>query len=574
MDTANSSDARTDPSRFDAAIRTRAWSWLDALSRRLQLDIQLVDEQGDPKGASSAPARTALPRLVASGAPELRMLVASAITLRARQTTTLRDLRVYAYPLNDGAGVIGAVLIAHSTAGQGGPVPDVDFDITSQSVVQGIEAHLRSAPVSSQNNFDELASLGHVLDAAAAQGSDRDIVSAFAAALAFWSRIDVYGYVTTTNGMFAAEVWPPVDMPPQMATTVAVSALPAGNTLTRLSAEQIQALGLLHAQDVVVARVPDGDFPWLLVFCGRLAASDLVRLSLYVRLLEQLIRTLTSEAIVKLVTAVCGHLLEHGDTVDAALSAALDALNGSIGMSASALTVTTGSGAPLLQIGQVDAFQRSADAAVGFRLAILRRMPNQYNLSLVVTPSEGRRVTRHQRDVADEFVNLVDAWVRRILPQLQGRDRRTASRRFDEVLDRFAGQALERGIPVAVVVLFVTDAACFPRLTQQWIARIRGTMRASDIVGALGEGEIGLMLHDTSHSQAEVVAQRLLKMLQPADDGYRCFVATGVASRAPGVPGAASVAAEARTEAISKATASSAHHERPSESRDAIRGST
>jgi hypothetical protein len=201
-------------------------------------------------------------------------------------------------------------------------------------------------------------------------------------------------------------------------------------------------------------------------------------------------------------------------------------------------------------------------------------MPNQYNLSLVVTPSEGRRVTRHQRDVADEFVNLVDAWVRRILPQLQGRDRRTASRRFDEVLDRFAGQALERGIPVAVVVLFVTDAACFPRLTQQWIARIRGTMRASDIVGALGEGEIGLMLHDTSHSQAEVVAQRLLKMLQPADDGYRCFVATGIASRAPGVPGAASVAAEARTEAISKATASSAHHERPSESRDAIRGST
>ena len=144
------------------------------LSRRLQLDIQLVNEQGDAKGAASAPARTALPRLVASAAPELRMLVASAITLHARQTTTLRDLRVYAYPLSDGVGVIGAVLIAHSTAGQRGTVPDVDFDVTSQSVVQGIEAHLRSAPVSSQNNFDKLASLGHVLDAAAAQGSDRD----------------------------------------------------------------------------------------------------------------------------------------------------------------------------------------------------------------------------------------------------------------------------------------------------------------------------------------------------------------------------------------------------------------
>ena len=41
MDTANSSDARTDPSRFDSAIRTRAWSWLDALGRRLQLEVGL-----------------------------------------------------------------------------------------------------------------------------------------------------------------------------------------------------------------------------------------------------------------------------------------------------------------------------------------------------------------------------------------------------------------------------------------------------------------------------------------------------------------------------------------------------
>ena len=59
--------------------------------------------------------------------------------------------------------------------------------------------------------------------------------------------------------------------------------------------------------------------------------------------------------------------------------------------------------------------------------------------------------------------------------------------------------------------------------------------------GVTGYGQVrrdlGLLLHDTSHNQAEVVAQRILTTLQPADEGYRCFVATGVASRAPGAPG-------------------------------------
>lgn len=34
-----------DSSRFDTLVRTRTWEWLDALSRRLHLDVQLVDPQ-------------------------------------------------------------------------------------------------------------------------------------------------------------------------------------------------------------------------------------------------------------------------------------------------------------------------------------------------------------------------------------------------------------------------------------------------------------------------------------------------------------------------------------------------
>src|SRR4029079_18818059 len=122
-----------------------------------------------------------------------------------------------------------------------------------------------------------------------------------------------------------------------------------------------------------------------------------------------------------------------------------------------------------------------------------------------------------------------------------------ASKAFDEVLDRFASQALERGSIVSVVVLLISDAGCFPGLTQQWIERIRATMRASDIVGMLGEGEIGLLLHDTARDRAEIVALRILKMLETGEGAYTSpVVATGVASRSPDGPGGAGIAEEAR----------------------------
>src|SRR4029453_2930161 len=74
---------------------------------------------------------------------------------------------------------------------------------------------------------------------------------------------------------------------------------------------QIQALGITHGPDVLVARIPDDDFPWLIVFCGAVSRAEAARLGLYVRLLDQLIRTVVSEATIKLVCAMSSHLLEH-----------------------------------------------------------------------------------------------------------------------------------------------------------------------------------------------------------------------------------------------------------------------
>ena len=562
MDPDRSPGSFIDSSRFDTLVRTRTWEWLDALSRRLHLDVQLVDPHTHSGLTANVPDQTALARLVASRVPELRNLVSATASRRARHTAVVQGLRISAYPLNDRSDVVAVVLIAYPVSGRRGAGDEpIGLEIAAQSIVVGIQAHLQATPVATRgSSFDDVALLGHVLDAMAAHGTDREIMSAFAAALAFWKRVDVYGYVMTADGMFAAEVSPPVSVKVEMPTNIPVDSLPSASVLTPLSHAQIQALGITHGPDVLVARIPDGDFPWLIVFCGAISRAEAARLGLYVRLLDQLIRTAVSEATIKLVCAMSSHLLEHGDAASDAASAAVDALNASTGMASSALKVTTAYGAPLIQLGQIE--PRQGDAPSGSRLVIVRRAPNRYTLTLVLTSAEGRRITRQQREIVDAGANLLDAWVRRVLGRLQQHDRRTASRTFDEVLDRFAGQAIERGSAVSMVVLLMADAASYPGLTQQWIARIRGVMRAADIVGMLGEGEIALLLHDTPLDRAEAVAKRIVKMVEAIGDRHPSpVVATGVASRLPGSAGGAGLAAEARNDAMLRATASLIHQE-------------
>jgi hypothetical protein len=562
MDSDRSLGSSIDASRFDTLVRTRTWEWLDALSRRLHLDVQLVDPRRHSSLAINSGDQTALARLIASRVPELWNLVTAAATRRTRQIAVIQGLRISAYPLIDRNDVVGVVLIAYPVSGRRAAVEEpVGLEIATQSIVVGIQAHLQAAPVAAGGSAgDDVALLGHVLDATAAHGTDREIISAFAAALAFWKRVDVYGYVMTADGIFATEVSPPIPAKVQMPATIPLDALPSASMPTPLTRPQIQALGITHGPDVFVARIPDGDFPWLIVFCGAISRAEAARLGLYVRLLDQLVRTVVTEATVKLVCAVSSHLLEHADAANEAASAAVDALNASTGMASSALKVTTTYGAPLIQVGHME--PRHGDVPGGSRLAIIRRVPNRYTLTLVLTSAEGRRITRQQREVADAAANLLDGWVRSVLGRLQQHDRRTVSRTFDEVLDRFAGQALERGSAVSMVVLLMAEAASYPGLTQQWIARIRATMRASDIVGMLGEGEIALLLHDTALDRAEAVAQRIVKMLETIGDRHPSpIVASGVASRLPGGAGGAGLAAEARNDAMLRATASLIHHE-------------
>jgi PleD family two-component response regulator len=80
------------------------------------------------------------------------------------------------------------------------------------------------------------------------------------------------------------------------------------------------------------------------------------------------------------------------------------------------------------------------------------------------------------------------------------------------------------------------------------VSRLRDHVRPSDLVGRLGNREIGMLLHNTSSSGAGAVTDRLRQALDDADSEVLAGVTMGYASREPGMP-AAQLAQQARNEA-------------------------
>jgi hypothetical protein len=116
------------------------------------------------------------------------------------------------------------------------------------------------------------------------------------------------------------------------------------------------------------------------------------------------------------------------------------------------------------------------------------------------------------------------------------------------VIERSAKEALELGSPVAVVVLLARDAVFFPGATQRWVAGMRGQLRPLDLAGMLAEGEIGLLMHDTTAHHAKAIAERLRDVVGASPATGPILI--GVATRASGSGSVDGLVREARADAL------------------------
>jgi GGDEF domain-containing protein len=544
----------TDRFQLGAAVRSRSWDWLFALRKRLNVELQLVDDGQSPLLTASGSGVDALLGEETPGVPGasattgVRLAVSTAIRTRTPQSAAADRLQTVIVPVTLDRVVSGALVVARRTSPEQ-PLESVrsQLELVGFWLTNAIEAHLQSPPAA-QNDLDRVSALCRLLADDSASRSDRDIVSTFIESLAVWHDLEACAYVET-DGEYVREVSLPGVDPTHTPAAIPRTALPDLDDVTRLARSDFDRLGFFAASEVVLTHLGSGPGSWLVAMTGSIEADELQRLSLYATLLDQALARAAQTTMADVLATVSRLLLADAGNPEEQARQAVRHLQTALAMTRAALTATTRTGAPLLHVGP--AFS-AADLAAGSgagKVVIIRRDPQQYAMALVAEWPADHRVTQRENDVVETVAGLLESWVRRLVRQsVHTGDRRASSRGFDEALERFARDAVQGGIPVTAVVIQFADAAFRPDVTQTRVARLREHLRGTDLVGRLSAGDVGLLLQDTAAAQAEVLMVRVLRLLE-REGVPPGQLSIGMATRRPGDPVTGALAEEARQRA-------------------------
>jgi hypothetical protein len=540
----------TDRTQFGAAVRSRSWEWLFALRKRLNVDLQMVDDGQLPLLAAGAAATVPLDALLSDSAPGIRVAITTALRTRSPQAASVDRLQTVIVPITVEGAVGGALIVGRRTPESQAPERvRGELELVGFWLANAIEAHLQSPPAA-QGDLDRLSSLFRLLADAPAHKSDRDIVAVFIETLAVWHDLEAYGYVETTRDEFARELALPGSDPARTPGVIPRASLPEGSQVSRLSKSDMDRLGFPGGEDVVIARVSEEAGSWLIVIAGSITTDDLPRVSLYISMLDQAVARAAQATSAHVLATLSSHLLGDTDNPEEHARQALTHVQRALGLSAAAFTVTTRTGAPLLHAGAAFTASDLAGGSDDGKVVVIRRDPQQYAMAFVGQWPAGHRVTQQENHVAHAAADLLEAWARRLTRQLprQAPERRASGRRFDAVLERFARQSVDSGVPVTAAVLSFADAVAKPDVTQARVIRLREHLRGGDLVGRLGDSEVGVLFHDAASRDARALRDRIHRVLE--GDGVPLNqVSIGIASRNPGESTADSLTEEARQRA-------------------------
>lgn len=545
-----------EPSAFEVAVRARSWEWLLELRRRLKVDIQLVDDRQLPLlpfvAAGPAPS---LAGLWEQREPAIVSAVAAALQTRASQAVGWHGIQIICIALTMERSAAGVLVVARMLPhGQDSESSRGQLELVGSWLSSAIEAHLLSPPALHASGVTRVAPLAKLLTTAAGHGSDRELVRLFGEAIAVWHDIEVSGYIESTDGSFSREVTLPGAKKGERPATIPAIGLSDSAELTRLPQGHLDRFGLPVHNDVYVSQLRRGNGrAWLLVFTGVIDAHDLPRLAAYVAILDVALSVALAETTTRLVTSMVKGLADTDESPEARVSAALEVVRTVLGGASAAISIESSTGAPLRVSRPVGL--GAEEMAQSARLVVVKRSDRHYTTTVSVGRVESLQFTPRDYAAASAAADVMNAWAPSAL-QLPstGRDRRkTISPGFHEVIERSVREAVERGSPVTAVVLLVREAVFLPGATQRWVAGMRGQMRPSDLAGMLAEGEIGLLMHDTTAQHARTIAARLRAVVDgpPGTDP----ILIGVATRVPGSAVVDSILREARADALNSRSA-------------------
>jgi hypothetical protein len=544
------------PFDLPAALRHHSTDWFLEICQRFNVTPELVNEHGAfGLPVVARPTSVRLRRLLAEGGDAaMRAAIAGAIQSRTTQMN-VEGLYVTCLPCAGGALVLARECADEEAAAESS---GNSLDVIGPWLAGALEAHLQSAPKHGTEALERVSTLHRVLSEAAQGGGEREIVEAFAEAMAVWNDIDVRGYVEDIRGHFAMRVSPAGAAPQQVPASMADDLAAGSSTLVRLSPTDAARLGFQGDGDILIGRFGGtGSESWLLVLSGAIHEQQERPLAVYVEMLRELVRLHGAGAIARTTLAMLQHLLAPSDDVEAAGRAAVRELATAVDALGAAIVVRTLSGMHVLSLGDAEAFSTPRPYDQGDQIVTTSQILDRYEMVLAVRGLHGRTFTRREQQCVDEGVVILAAWLQRVLQRPVGaQDRRGVHRRFEDVVERVAARTVQEGGDVSVVVMIVAGAAFQPGLLHRYVAGIRGQLRPSDLAGTLSESEIAVLLPETSAADAAVVAARLRERLEDRGAaGDPVSASIGIASCRVGSSMEESVVRAAREDAARRACA-------------------
>jgi len=434
----------------------------------------------------------------------------------------------------------------HVPAEAGLDVPQGETQTIEPWLIAAIEAHLGQKPQDdSEEAFDRISSLHRLLHESVEGGNEREVLTAFAEALFAWDGVEAIGYVEDVQSQWRRAMAPPATTLPVMLEANFGQRL-RGNAIARLTPDQLSHLGFTSDRHVVALPLSDAvPEPWVLLFAEGYRALNLPRLHLYADLLREALARLSSIIETRAAWAILQTLLGAGERIEPAVDGALRDFSRVVDGLAVSLIVTSATGTTLLASGDRESIAAVRPYDRGNRLVSTAHLPDLGTMQLAVRRARGQSFTRREQHLVDRAAAIFSAWLPGALRQpAEKNGATTATRSFEDVLDRAAMQITRDGLDVSVVVIVVPDNESRIAVIQSWVTEIRARLRGSDLAGAISDREIGVLLYGTSQTDVPIVCDRLGRSLGFEKTGVPTPM--GSASRPAGSPDDDSIVALAR----------------------------
>jgi len=498
------------------------WAWLDAAGRSLNCGFLLVDAEGSA-GPVIGAAHVAEPlRLLAAREDSpLVETIRRALESDDVYNDTVGVLKILCRRLTVQDKTAGALIVATTTF-----EPAVDLsgppkgghhepEAIEPWLIAAIEAHLGQKPQDdSEEAFDRISSLHRLLHESVEGGNEREVLTAFAEAVFAWDGVEAIGYVEDVQSQWRRAMAPPAATLPVMLEANFGQRL-REKRIDRLTPDELSHLGFSSGRQVVVS--PLGDTipePWVLLFAEGYRPLNLPRLHLYADLLREALARLSGIVETRAAWAILQTLLGAGERIEPAVDGALRDFSRVVDGLAVSLIVTSATGTTLLASGDRESIAAVRPYDRGNRLVSTAHLPDLGTMQLAVRRARGQSFTRREQHLVDRAAAIISAWLPGALRQpVEKAAATTATRSFEEVLDRAAMQITRDGLDVSVVVIVVPDSESRIAVIQSWVTEIRARLRGSDLAGAISDREIGVLLYGTSQTDVPIVCDRLGRSL-------------------------------------------------------------